>query len=53
MPTERERQQQRVIALIARALRTTDPDEMRALIDQSADEFIALCRMRQDGQLLH
>jgi hypothetical protein len=51
--TEREQQQLRVVALIAQALRTDDPDEMRELIEQSADAFVALCQMRQDGQALH
>jgi hypothetical protein len=51
--TDRERQEQRVVALVARALRATDPVQERILINQSADAFIELLRMPPDGRPLN
>jgi hypothetical protein len=51
--TDRERLQQRVVALVARALRATDPVQERILINQSAGAFIELLRMPPDGRPLN
>jgi hypothetical protein len=49
----RERQANRIVALVTKAIMEPDPVRARQLIDASADEFVELCRMPSDKQRLN